>query len=357
MRIIALANQKGGCGKTTVATNLAAALARLDKRVLLIDNDPQGHATLACGFTERDFSLSTYDLYMTTDILVEDAFVEARGGLHLVPAGIELSAVEQTLAREPEKEMRLRKTLQRSALPYDVVLIDCPPSVGLLTFNALLASGEVVVPVDASTQSLQAARKFRETLAVLRERRGHDLVPHLLLSNFDPRPRFARLIAAEVGERHGEALLETVVHPTVRLKEAAAAGQPVVDYDPGSRASLDFRLLAEELLARQAALGVPDLDRWRELLEGPQLTAEGVRFVGRFPRAESVRLTGSFTAWSAEGIPLTQREDGLWETLVPLPAGRHEYRLVVDGEWREDPSNPEAVGNEFGGHNSLVVVP
>ncbi len=166
MRVIALANQKGGCGKTTATTNLCASLARLDKKVLLIDNDPQGHATLAFGFRERDFSLSTYDLYLSSDILVQDAFLEIGPGIHLVPAGIELSAVEQQLAGEKERDLRLRNNLRRSDLPYDYVLIDCPPSVSLLTFNALLACGEVIIPVDPSTYSLQAVRKMRETLAV-----------------------------------------------------------------------------------------------------------------------------------------------------------------------------------------------
>ena len=190
MRVIALANQKGGCGKTTTATNLAAALALADKRVLLIDNDPQGHATLAFGFRERDFSLSTNDLYLTPDILVEDAFLEVDPNPHLVPAGIELSAVEQELARQHDNEGRLRANLRRSALPYDYVLLDCPPSVGVLTFNALLAAGEVLIPVDPSTYSLQGVRKMRETLALLRDRKGHDVVPRVLMTDFDTRPLF-----------------------------------------------------------------------------------------------------------------------------------------------------------------------
>jgi len=357
MRILALANQKGGCGKTTLATNLAAALAQLDKRVLLIDNDPQGHATLAWGLGERDFSLSTFDLYMTSDILVEDAFLELAPNLHLLPAGIELSAVEQALAREPEKDLRLRNTLRRSALPYDFVLIDCPPSVGLLTFNALLASSEVLVPTDPSYQSLQAVRKMRETLAVLREKRRHDLVVRIVLSDFDPRPRFARTLAAELEELYGGELLETTVHHTVRLKEAAGAGLPVIRYDPQSRGALDFRLLAQELTEGAPDLTVADLGRWSELLHGPQVTSRGVRFRADFPSARTVCLTGSFTAWSAEGQPLARRPDGLWECELPLPPGAHEYRYIVDGAWSEDPHNAESVPNEFGSVNSLVTVP
>lgn len=357
MRVIALANQKGGCGKTTTTTNLCSALARLDKKVLLIDNDPQGHATLAFGFRERDFSLSTYDLYLTSDILIQDAVLEVAPGFHLLPAGIELSAVEQQLAREKEREVRLRNNLGRSAMPYDYVLIDCPPSVSLLTFNALLAASEVIIPVDPSTYSLQAVRKMRETLAVLRDKKGHDIVPHILLSDFDTRPRFVRKLMEELEELYEPELFETVIHHTVRFKEAAGLGVPVVTHDPDSRGALDFRNLANELVEQEADVVVADLDHWVALLHGPQVTQSGVRFEADFPRAKTVRITGDFCEWSAKGLPLKKRDDGMWEAHLALDCGKYEYRFIVDGAWLPDPHNEQTVSNEFGGANSLVEVP
>jgi len=356
MRVIALANQKGGCGKTTCATNLAAALATRNNKVLLIDNDPQGHATLAYGFRERDFSLSTYDLYLTSDILVEDAFLEVDRNLHLVPAGIELSAVEQELAREKDKERRLRNNLRRSAMPYDYVLIDCPPSVGLLTFNALLASGEVLIPVDPSYSSLQAVRKMRETLAVLREKSGHDLVPHVVMSDFDTRPLFVRRIMAELDEEFGLELLDTIVHHTVRFREAAGLGQSVIRYDAESRGALDFRDLAREISGQEVDLEVSDLGRWETLLHGPRVVTDGLLFEADFPGAKRVAVTGDFCSWSASGLPMSRRTDGVWECRLQLGSGQHQYRYIVDGTWLPDPSNAQTVPNEFGGANSVVVV-
>ena len=356
MRVVALANQKGGCGKTTTATNLASALAQLEKNVLLIDNDPQGHASLACGFGDEDFSLSTRDLYLTSDILVEDAAVPVRTGLHLVPAGVDLSAVELTLAREQEKEMRLRNNLRRSTMPYDYVLIDCPPSVSLLTFNALLACGEAIIPVDASSYGLQAVRRLRETLAVIREKKGHDIVPRILMSDVDTRPRFVREVMERLEDLYEDELLETVIHHTVRVKEAADAGSPVIQFDPDSRGAHDFRQLAREILAQEIELEVVAVDHWEALLHGPAVSSAGVRFEADFPLARTVRVTGSFCDWSAKGLPLNRRQDGLWECHLDLSRGEHQYRFIVDGSWLPDPHNSRTVPNEFGGANSLVVV-
>lgn len=357
MRVIALANQKGGCGKTTAAVNLAAALSRLGRRVLLVDNDPQGHATLALGLTERDFSLSTYDLYLTDDILVEDARVEIAPRLDLVPAGIELSAVEPRLAGVEGREHRLRDTFRRSELKYDIILLDCPPAVGTLTFNALVTSGEALVPVEASVFSRQAVAKFCETLAVLRERRGHEVVLRLLLSNFDLRSRFARGLRDELAAAYGPALLETLIRPTVRLREAAAAGVSVLEHDLACSGAQDFRDLAREIAAQDVDLSVPGLDHWSALLHGPEPTPEGVRFVVDFPRAKDVRVTGSFNNWSAEGVALTRGDEGHWQCVLPLEAGDHQYRYIVDGVWMPDPHNAEHAINEFGGANSLLLVP
>ncbi len=357
MRVVALANQKGGCGKTTAAVNLAVALGRMGQRVLLIDNDPQGHASLGLGYTDRDFSLSTYDLYLTSDILVEDARVIIGPYLDLIPAGIELSTVEPRLAGVESGETRLRQTLRRSEMPYDVVVMDCPPSVGMLTFNALVASGEILVPMDTSSFSRQAVAKLLETLAVLRERRGHELVMRLLLSNCDLRSRFARAFRDELAETFGASLLETVIHPTVRVREAAAVGCSVLEYDPQSRASRDFQALAREFVGQEADLSVSALDHWTALLRGPEVGTEGVRFVVDFARADEVRVTGSFNKWSTVGTSMYRREDGRWECLLPIAPGDHEYRFIVDGVWLPDPHNETCVVNEFGGSNSLVSVP
>lgn len=356
MRVIALANQKGGCGKTTTAVNLAAALGRQGQRVLLVDNDPQGHATLALGLGERDFSLSTFDLYLTSDILVEDARVDVAERVHLVPAGIELSAVEARLAGVEGREHCLRNSLRRSDLNYDVVLVDCPPAVGLLTFNALLACGELLVPIDASAYSRQAVTKLFETLDVLRERRGHELAVRLLLSNYDLRSRYARSLRCELSTVYGDALLETIIHPTVRVREAAARGMSILDHDPRSRAARDFVDLAAELVTDGVDLSAPALDHWTALLRGPEISSTGVRFVASFPRASAVNLTGSFNDWSSKGTPLSRREDGCWECVMPVGTGTYEYRYIVDGVWLPDPHNPESVTNEFGGANSLVEI-
>jgi chromosome partitioning protein len=357
MRILSVANQKGGCGKTTVAVNLASALAQSELHVLLIDNDPQGHATTALGFGRSDFSLATRDLYLTSDVKVEDARLALGDTLHLVPTDVDLSTVEQQLAGQRRRTQRLADRLAASDMPYDYVLIDNPPQIGLLTFNALMASSEAIVPVDAGRFSVDAVGRFAQTLEMLRQERGHRVHMHVLLSNFDLRTRFARAILEELDRNLPGTRLEALIHPTVRLREAAAAGKPVDRVDGQSRAAIDFALLAIELqtIEPPADLSVP-LD-WAEALQSGRHGRDGVRFVARFPEADHVSLTGDFNDWSVEGEPMERQEDGTWAITLPVGPGCYEYKFIVDGVWKVDPANPERAKNAFGDVNSVLVVP
>lgn len=359
MRIVSVANQKGGCGKTTVSVNLAAAFSKLGARVLLVDNDPQGHATLALGISSGQFSLSTRDLYLTSDVMVEDVRVELRDRLHLIPADVDLSTVEQSLDGAERRVRRLLERFSLSEMPYDLVLIDNPPNVGLLTFNALMASGEAIVPIDAGRLTLDAVGRFRETLEILAEERGHRVKMHVLPSSFDVRTRYARELLEEIDRLYPGERLSTLLHQTVRLKEAAAAGEAIDAFDPASRGAKDFDELAHELHSLTVDVQVEDPARAAEMLMGPGPARPPglVQLAANFPDAESVAVTGDFTDWSIEGMGMQQRDDGVWSLELDVEPGCYEYKFIVDGVWKVDPENPERVRNNYGQLNSILVVP
>lgn len=357
MRTISVANQKGGCGKTTVAVNLASAFARAGLPTLLVDNDPQGHASLALGLRPGDFSLTTRDLYLTSDVLVQDASMEISGDLHVVPADIDLATVEPELASQAYRLSRLVDRFAVSDLPYATVLIDNPPHVGLLTFNSLLASREVVIPLDASRFSWEALQRLRHSLKLLERERGHALKPHLLANGFDLRTRFARELLRRLDEEHPGDRLETLIHATIRLREAAQAGEPIDAHDPRSRAAQDFEALAAELGSLPWEILQREVDRGRARGRGPCTRSNGVEFVVSFPKAARVAVTGDFTDWSVAGRNLTRDESGTWRAEIPMGPGYHEYKYIVDGSWTLDPDNPERVRNGLGQLNSVVVVP
>lgn len=362
MRVVCVANQKGGCGKTTVAVNLASALANLGARVLLVDNDPQGHATLGLGLRPSDFRMSTRDLYLTSDVRVEDVRHEIRDQLDLVPCDVDLSTVEQELANKGRRVERLATVFAQSEMPYDFVLLDTAPNVGLLTFNALMASAEVVVPVDPGRFTLEAVDRLRETLDLLAVERGHRVRMHLLPNGFDLRTRFGRDLLERLAMSYPDAVLDTHIQRTVRLREAADVGRPVDAHDRRCRASLDFAALADELWNLPADLGaasldLEELDAWDVMLHGPRSGPQGVRFEVLFPQAREVAITGDFTDWSVEGIPLERVEGNTWRLDLPLEPGVFEYKYIVDGVWKVDPENPERVRNSYGQLNSLLTVP
>ncbi|MCS7033154.1 MAG: AAA family ATPase [Phycisphaerae bacterium] len=255
MRAIAIINQKGGCGKTTTSINLAACLARLGHKTLLVDMDPQGHCGVGLAVPEEQIERTIFD----TLIEPSDGRVAAMSEItwqiatdfDLAPANIRLAAFEQLFAGRPGREDRLVHALEPVKNTYAWCVIDCPPSVGLLTFNALRACDEVLVPVETGYFSLHGLAKMMETLELMREKCGKEITIRVLPTLYDTRTKLAREVLSELRSRFREYLTESTVNFNTKLKEAASFGQPITEYDPGSRGYKDFVNLARELMGHR----------------------------------------------------------------------------------------------------------
>lgn len=251
MRTFAVINQKGGCGKTSTAINLAAAFAAAGRRTLLVDVDPQGHCALGLSVPEAQLEQSIADGLLTPPgggIDAHRLVWQISGRLDLLPSTTNLAAVEARLADAPDRDRRLANVLGHLAERYELAVIDCPPSIGLLTFNALRAAGEVLIPVETGYFAYAGAIKQAATLQVLADRLNRRVAFHVLPSMHDTRTQLARRIAGQLHERFGSRVLPTPIHHSVKLREAASFGQPIVEYDPASRAAQDFERLATHLL-------------------------------------------------------------------------------------------------------------
>ncbi|MBN1918310.1 MAG: AAA family ATPase [Verrucomicrobia bacterium] len=353
MRIISIANQKGGCGKTTTAVNLAACLAAKGRRTLLIDLDPQGHSTLALGVEHEGLNGSMYEVLAQTRSL--DSIIRNIGdNLDLAPAEVRLSAVEQHLAGVEGREQRLREAIcVLDPHGYQYIIIDCPPSIGLLTFNALVASGELIVPIEGSFFSLHGLSKLMETVEVVQEHTGQDIDVRALATIYDRRTRLTREVIEEVREHFGEKCFHTVIHRTVRVREAAGFGQSVLDYSPASIAAEDHMSLASEVLLGEAKMDTKQVSEAFNKVLMPEIEGDRVRFVYADGQAAQVQLAGTFNDWQPEPC---DKQSEAWERYLSLPPGTYQYRFVVDGRWIEDPRNPVKVADAFGGHNSVFEI-
>jgi chromosome partitioning protein len=357
MRTFAVINQKGGCGKTTVAINLAAALGELEKKVLLVDLDPQCHASLGLDIQYDTVEHTTYDLLRDPRIMVADVTCELGDHLDVVPSSPVLSAVEQELSGKDGREMRLASKLARVGGEYDFTIIDSPPSVGLLTFNALMAAGEALIPVEPSFFSLQGLEKLRETLNLLENETKHAVQVRILVNNVEKQTTFCRDLVSELDRRYGGEILDVMISHSVKYKESALRGVSIFGIPRSDRLRWEFLSLARELDEKTSLIYTEDIGGWMERLHGPRVLREGVLFTLDAPGASSVELTGEFTGWSPDGVRMDRDgSDGLWKVTLDLEPGEYEYRFIVDGVWIKDPRNVDSVLNEFGQENSLLIV-
>jgi chromosome partitioning protein len=250
-RIIAIANQKGGVGKTTTAVNLAAALAASPKRVLLIDLDAQGNATMGGGIDKRDLHASTCDVLLE-ELRAEDAIMETAEGYDLLPGNTDLTAAEIELMDEDAREQRLKRALDPLRPRYDYIIVDCPPALSLLTLNALTAADSVLVPMQCEYYALEGLSALLETIEALKARLNPGLeIEGVLRTMFDARNNLANAVSADLEKHFGDKVFTTVVPRNVRLAEAPSYGQSIVGYDRASRGAIAYLGLAVEVIRRQ----------------------------------------------------------------------------------------------------------
>ncbi len=254
-RIIALANQKGGVGKTTTSISLAAGLAEIGQRVLLVDFDPQGGCALGLGIEPGSLELSVYNALLDRDLAVEDVIVETKvENLHLLPSNIDLAAAELMLVQEVAREQTLMRILAPVRVKYDFILIDCPPSLGLLTINALTAADGVIVPLETEYYALRGMALLMDSIDRIRERLNPRLnIDGILPTMYDPRTLHGKEVLARVEDAFGPKLFDTVIRKTVRFAEAPVAGEPILSYAPTSAGAEAYRKLAQEVMSRVAS--------------------------------------------------------------------------------------------------------
>ncbi len=251
-QIIALCNQKGGVGKTTTTINLGAALAELGRRVLLVDFDPQGALSVGLGVNPLQLDRTVYNLLMERDVTVDDVLLKTSvAGMDLLPSNIDLSAAEVQLVGEVAREQTLARVLAPVMNEYDVVLIDCQPSLGLLTVNALTAAHGVLIPLECEFFALRGVALLIQTIEKVKERLNPKLeVEGILATMYDARTTHSREVLARVVEAFGDTVFHTVINRTVRFPETTVVGEPITTYAPASAGATAYRDLAKEVLAR-----------------------------------------------------------------------------------------------------------
>ena len=250
-RIVAVVNQKGGVGKTTTAINLGAAMAEMGRQVVLVDLDPQGNTTSGLGFDVRRQRLTVYQLLSGEAVIDDVALPTAVPGLHLVPSDLSLAGAEIELATQAEREFRLRRALGELGGGYGHVIIDCPPSLGLLTLNALAAADEVLVPMQCEFFALEGLGNLVYTVALIRERLNPGLrIGGILMTQFDSRTTVAWEVVDQVRRAYPAEVFETLIPRNIRLSEAPSHGRPITQYDPSCKGAVAYRELAKEVLAR-----------------------------------------------------------------------------------------------------------
>ena len=366
MRIITISNQKGGCGKTTTSINLAAALATNNRKVLLIDLDPQAHATSGLNI-KADLSIyNVLSKIANKKCKLEEIIQNLGENFDIAPSSIVLSTLEQELSGEIGRESRLSDTLKNFKNNYDYVLIDCPPNLGILTINAIRAANEIIIPVEASRFSLEGVSQLTSIINLITERLNHRVDFRILVANFDSRLQHSFTMLERIKNDYKNKMFSNIIHVNVKLKEAQNAGLNILSFDKYCRGAKDYFSLSREIITQEnTTLGAPApaetiektlQKQMNEILKKELPKLNGIVVTVKAPDAKEVYIAGEFNNWKLDENSRMEQTNGCWTKYLNLNTGKYRYRFVIDGNWTEDPANPLTQLNTYGTLDSLLEV-
>ncbi len=361
MTVISIINQKGGVGKSTLAVHLSSALQKEKKKVLMIDLDPQGHLSMAYGIDKDNLQntiLNILDMRFYERPSIKDIAVRIDDNFDLIPANIELSTLDLILANRNGRESQLLNALTPAIrAEYDYIIMDCPPNLGLLTINALVASENVIVPFDTSLYALDGINYLNNTIEMLNNKINHTIQVKYVLNNYDNRINKNKDLENKTRTMFGDKLFKTIINKSAHFEEAIRNRATVFKIKRAKKAQQDIKAFAQEVI--NWTTRPIKLLTISELRKGAKnKNTKKVKFVFKSTEAQDVKLTGTFANWDTEkGYSLKKiSEEGLWEAIVPVSEGKHHYKFIVDGRWQEDETNPHKEEVQSGVFNSVLFV-